>query len=211
MPEPRGRLITIEGLDGSGKTTLSAALEEAMIARGLPVVRLREPGGVALSERIRGLVADPELEVDARTEALLFAAARAQLCAEVLRPTLDDGRWVLLDRFVDSSLAYQGGGRALGVEAVARINELATEGCVPDRTLLLRLDRRTGRERLVSRGHDQDRLEREDDAFFARVEQAYDALATADPHRFRVLDAHKDASAVLTDALDALADVLPAA
>jgi dTMP kinase len=211
MPEPRGRLITIEGLDGSGKTTLSVALEEAMTARGLPVVRLREPGGVALSERIRELVADPALQVDPRTEALLFAAARAQLCAEVLRPTLEDGRWVLLDRFVDSSLAYQGGGRELGVEAVARMNELATEGCVPDRTLLLRVDRRTGRERLASRGEEQDRMEREQDAFFARVEQTYDSLATADPHRFRVLDAHQDAPAVLADALDALADVLPPA
>lgn len=211
MPDPRGRLLTIEGLDGSGKTTLSAALEEALVARGLPVVRLREPGGVALSERIRGLVADPDLTVDPRTEALLFAAARAQLCAEVLRPTLDDGRWVLLDRFVDSSLAYQGGGRELGVDAVARVNELATEGCVPDRTLLLRLDRRTGRSRLAARGDEQDRMEREEDAFFARVEQTYDALATAEPQRFRTLDAHKPAAQVLTDALDALADLLPPA
>ncbi|WP_026909566.1 dTMP kinase [Patulibacter minatonensis] len=208
MPEPRGRLITIEGLDGSGKTTLADGLEAALLERGLPVLRLREPGGVELSERIRALVADPALDVHPHTEALLFAAARAQLCAELLVPALREGRWVLLDRFVDSSLAYQGGGRGLGLEAVARVNELATLGCRPDRTLLLRVSRSAGRRRLDARGGGQDRMEREDDAFFARVESSYDALATGEPERFRTLDAHKDASAVLADALDAMADIL---
>jgi dTMP kinase len=211
MPETRGRLITIEGLDGSGKTTLADGLEAEFVRRGLPVLRLREPGGVDVGERIRALVADPALSIHPRTEALLFAAARAQLCAEVLLPALQDGRWVLLDRFVDSSLAYQGGGRELGLEAVARMNELATVGCRPDRTLLLRLDRSTGRRRLAERGETPDRMEREPDAFFARVESAYDALATGEPERFRTLDAHREAAAVLADALDALADVLPPA
>jgi dTMP kinase len=208
MPEPRGRLITIEGLDGSGKTTLADGLEAALVDRGLPVLRLREPGGVEVSERIRALVADPALDVHPRTEALLFAAARAQLCAELLVPALAAGRWVLLDRFVDSSLAYQGGGRGLGLDVVARVNELATVGCRPDRTLLLRVSRSAGRRRLEDRGGAQDRMEREDDAFFARVESSYDALATGEPERFRTLDAHKDASAVLADALDAMADIL---
>ncbi|WP_210491746.1 dTMP kinase [Patulibacter sp. SYSU D01012] len=204
-----GRLITIEGLDGSGKTTLAAALEGALGARGLPILRLREPGGVALSERIRALVADPALTVDPRAEALLFAAARAQLRAEVLEPALAAGRWVLLDRYVDSSLAYQGGGRELGLDAVAAINALATAGCTPDRTLLLRVDRATGRRRLEDRGDAADRMEREQDAFFARVEAAYDALAVGEPARFRVLDAHQPPDRVLADALGALGDLLP--
>lgn len=211
MSDGPGRLITIEGLDGTGKTTLSTALGDALSARGLPVTRLREPGGVVLSERIRSLVADPDAVIAPHAEALLFAAARAQLCAERLEPLLAEGRWVLLDRFVDSSLAYQGGGRELGVEAIARINAFATAGRTPDRTLLMRLDRATGRARLTGRGEASDRMEREPDAFFARVEAAYDALATADPQRIRVLDASRSREDVLAAAIAAIADLLPRA
>ena len=135
-----GRLITVEGLDGAGKTTLVAGLTRELAARGRELLVLREPGGVELSERIRVLVKDPELSVDPRAEALLYAAARAQLVAEQLVPLLESGQWVLLDRFVDSSLAYQGAGRGLGVEAIRSLNELATGGLRPDRTLLLRID-----------------------------------------------------------------------
>jgi dTMP kinase len=209
MSDGPGRLITIEGLDGTGKTTLAAALDAALAARGLPVKQLREPGGVVLSERIRALVADPDAVISPHAEALLFAAARAQLCAERLEPLLADGRWVILDRFVDSSLAYQGGGRELGVEAIARINAFATAGRTPDRTLLMRLNRATGRARLSDRGEASDRMERESDAFFARVEAAYDALATADPQRVRTLDAARPREVVLADALAAIADLLP--
>ena len=113
----RGRLITIEGLDGAGKTTLAKELERALGARVGAVRVLREPGGVELAERVRALVKDPELRVGARAEALLYAAARAQLVEEAVAPLLDSGVWVLLDRFVDSSLAYQGVGRELGIEA----------------------------------------------------------------------------------------------
>ena len=135
-----GRLITVEGLDGAGKTTLVAGLTRELAARGRELLVLREPGGVELSERIRVLVKDPELSVDPRAEALLYAAARAQLVSEQLVPLLESGQWVLLDRFVDSSLAYQGAGRGLGVEAIRGLNELATGGLRPDRTLLLRID-----------------------------------------------------------------------
>lgn len=202
-----GRLITIEGIDGAGKSTLATALQAALTASGTPVELLREPGGVALSERLRTVVKDPALRVDAAAEALIYAAARAQLVTERLRPLLDEGRWVLLDRFVDSSLAYQGAGRGLGVETVRAVNHLATGGLTPDRTLLLRLGAAAGRARQGIRGEEADRLEREGDAFFDTVAGAYDALAAAEPGRFRVLDATADPGAVLRAALDALADL----
>src|SRR5436305_8327976 len=112
---PRGMLITIEGVDGAGKTTLAGSLANAIEERGIGVRILREPGGVPTAERIREIVKDPALPIGARAEALLYAAARAQLVEEALEPMLGDGTWVLLDRFVDSSLAYQGAGRELGV------------------------------------------------------------------------------------------------
>jgi dTMP kinase len=204
-----GRLITIEGLDGAGKTTLADGLVADLARRGVEVALLREPGGVEVSERIRTLVKDPGLAVDPRAEALLYAAARAQLCAERVAPLLAAGRWVLLDRFVDSSLAYQGVGRGLGVEAVRAINDFGTGGLVPDRTLLLRVDAATRDARRSVRGEAPDRLEREDDAFFATIGAAYDDLAAAEPGRFRVLDAGAAPDAVLTAAVEALADLLP--
>jgi dTMP kinase len=190
-------LITVEGLDGAGKTTLVTGL-----ARELPVTVLREPGGVALAERVRALVADVSLEVDARAEALLFAAARAQLVAEKLLPLLESGAWVLLDRFVDSSLAYQGGGRGLGVEAVRALNAFAVRGVVPDVTLLLRIAPEAGLARIS--GRSADRLEQAGHDFFAAVARAYDALAAAEPDRFVVLDASLPPDAVLADALAAI-------
>jgi len=197
----RGRLITIEGLDGAGKTTLCAGLADA-----LPDARLlREPGGVELSERIRDLVKDPALEVDPRAEALLYAAARAQLVASLVRPLLDGGTTVLLDRFVDSSLAYQGAGRGLGVGAVRAINDFGTGGLAPDVTLLLRIDPGAGRARQAGRGEEPDRLEREDGAFFDAIARAYDELAAAEPGRFRVIDASAAPEAVLAAALEAIA------
>ena len=197
-----GRLITVEGLDGAGKTTLVAGLTRELAARGRELLVLREPGGVELSERIRELVKDPELNVDARAEALLYAAARAQLVAEQLEPLLASGEWVLLDRFVDSSLAYQGAGRGLGVERIRSLNELATGGLTPDRTLLLRIDPAVGRARIGHR--DPDRLEQAGEAFFAAVAQAYDELAAAEPDRIAVIEADRPPEQVLADALAAL-------
>jgi dTMP kinase len=193
-------LITIEGIDGAGKSTLAAGL-----AAALPdAVALREPGGVALAERIRLVVKDPELQVGARAEALLFAAARAQVVEEAVRPQLEAGRTVLLDRFVDSSLAYQGAGRDLGVEAVRAINDFGTGGLVPDRTLLLRLDPAVARSRMGGRGEVVDRLEAEGDDFFEAIAAAYDAFAAADPSRWVVLDATLPPDALLAAALRAV-------
>jgi dTMP kinase len=202
----RGRFITIEGIDGAGKTTLATALRDEL-ARERPVELLREPGGVALSERVRELVKDPQLRCDPRAEALLYAAARAQLVDEQLRPLLDRGTWVLLDRFVDSSLAYQGAGRGLGIDEVAVLNAFATGGLTPDRTLLLRIEPAQGRARQEGRAGEPDRLEREDAAFFARIAAAYDELAAREPERIRVIDASGDPQSVLQAGLQALADL----
>jgi dTMP kinase len=195
-------LITVEGLDGAGKTTLIVALARELERRGERVLVLREPGGVEVSERIRMLLKDPALTIDPRAEALLYAAARAQLVAEELRPLLDGGSTVLLDRFVDSSLAYQGAGRGLGVEQIRALNEFATGGLRPDRTLLLRIDPAAGRARISDRP--ADRLEQEDGGFFGAIAEAYDALAAAEPDRIAVIDASQPPDAVLADALAAL-------
>jgi dTMP kinase len=205
----RGTLITIEGLDGAGKSTLAAALAAALAQRGVGVELLREPGGVALSERIRELVKDPALAVSARAEALLYAAARAELVHERVAPLLERGAWVLLDRFVDSSLAYQGAGRELGIEQVRAINLFATGGLAPERTLLLRIAPATGRARQHTRGGEPDRLERESERFFEAIAAAYEQLAGAEPERVRTIDAEQPPELVLAAALAAVEDLLP--
>jgi dTMP kinase len=204
----RGSLITIEGLDGAGKSTLAQALAEAIAARGQRVELLREPGGVDVSERIRALVKDPALTIAPRTEALLYAAARAQLVDERLEPLLAEGAIVLLDRYVDSSLAYQGAARGLGVERVREINRFATGALEPDRTLLLRIAPAAGRARQAQRAESPDRLESEDETFFACIAAAYDELARSEPERIRVLDATLTPAGVLFDALTELEDLL---
>jgi dTMP kinase len=204
----RGRLITIEGIDGAGKTTLAAGLERELAARGLDVRLLREPGGVRVSERIRELVKDPDLQIGPRAEALLYAAARAQLVEEAVEPLLQAGTWVLLDRFVDSSLAYQGAGRQLGIEEVREINEFATGGLRPDRTLLLVLEPELGRSRSRARAEPPDRLEAERNDFFARTASAYLELQAREPERIRRLDAARPPDQVLEAALSELADLL---
>jgi len=221
-------LITIEGLDGAGKTTLAHALQRELVrrARGRRVELLREPGGVEISERIRALVKDPALTPTPRAEALLYAAARAQLVEERVQPLLREGAVVLLDRFVDSSLAYQGAGRALGVEQMREINRFATGGLAPDRTLLLRIAPAEGRARQQdrARGHEQageheptgsratprepDRLEREGEGFYAAIAAAYERLADEEPERIRVIDASGPHECVLAEALVAIEDLL---
>ncbi|MGO9901967.1 MAG: dTMP kinase [Solirubrobacteraceae bacterium] len=203
----RGRLITIEGIDGTGKTTLAQCLETVLSERGIDVKLLREPGGVEASERVRQLVKDPQLKIGARCEALLYAAARAQLIEEAIAPRLGSGGWVLLDRFVDSSLAYQGAGRQLGIDPVRALNEFATAGLRPDRTLLLVLDVACARARSRARAGGADRLEREGEEFFARVEGAYASLAAREAGRIRILDASLPRDEVLASALAALDDL----
>ena len=192
----RGRLITIEGIDGAGKSTLADGLVRARPE----LVLLREPGGVAVSERIRALVKDPALAVDPRAEALLYAAARAQLVHEKLLPLLQGGSDVLLDRFVDSSLAYQGAGRGLGVQEIAELNRFATAGLVADLTLYLRVDPEVG----AARRDGEDRLEQAGEAFFSTVVAAYDVLAAQERNRYVVLDGTEAPDVVLAAALTVL-------
>jgi len=193
---PRGRLITIEGIDGAGKTTLA----DGLIHARKKVVLLREPGGVPVAERIRALVKDPDLDVDPRAEALLYAAARAQLVHERVQPLLAAGSDVLLDRFVDSSLAYQGAGRGLGVETIAALNRFATAGLTPDLTLYVRVPAAVG----AARREGTDRLEQAGASFFAAVVDAYDALAADEPERIVVLDGTLAPEQVLARALEVM-------
>ena len=204
----RGRLITIEGIDGAGKSTLATGLLAALRASGVDVLLLREPGGVPAAERIRDLVIDPNLHVTAQAEALLYAAARAQLVEEAIEPQLSNGRWLLLDRYIDSSLAYQGGGRQLGIDAVRAINEFAIRTANPDRTLLLTIDQDLGRNRSRARAGSPDRLEREQDDFFARTAAAYLELAAQEPDRIRKIDASQPPDRVLAAALAEIDDLL---
>lgn len=183
--------VTLEGIDRSGKTTQAAMLHEAL---GHPALLLREPGGTVAGERVRDLLKDPDLELDPRAELLLFCAARAELCARVIRPALDDGRHVVCDRFVDSTAAYQGAARGLGIDLVEGLNEIAIAGCRPDLTLLLRIDpadaEARGQQRLAAGGADgSDRFEGEGIEFQVRVARAYDELAERHPERIVVLDA----------------------
>lgn len=187
---------------------MAATLAEALKEQGIDVRLLREPGGVRTAEQIRELVKDPALTVGPRAEALLYAAARAQLVEELLEPVLRNGTWALLDRFVDSSLAYQGGGRELGIGAIRKINDFATGNLLPDRTLLLRIDPAEGRRRSRGRPEPPDRLELEDAEFHERIAAAYGELAAADPDRIRTLDAEQEPQKLLAAALDELADLI---
>jgi dTMP kinase len=204
----RGRLVTIEGVDGAGKTTLAQALDSALRERGVEARLLREPGGVPAAEQIRELVKNPESRIGARAEALLYAAARAQLVEEALEPLLAEGAFVVLDRFVDSSLAYQGAGRGLGIDEIKAINDFATGGLTPDRTLLLAVDPVLGRARSHERGAPLDRLEQQPGDFFDRIASAYAQLARADPERIRTIDASLEPPLVLDAALATIADLI---
>ncbi len=181
----RGRFIVLEGVDGSGKTTQARLAARALRAAGRTVIETREPGGTVLGERLREVLlgASPGALADT-AEVALFAAARAQLVAEVIRPALVRGDWVVCDRFLASSLAYQGVGRGLGIDAVAQANALAMDGCVPDLTVIVDVPAGTARAR---RGA-ADRIEAEDDAFHARVAEGYRQLAARFADRMTAVD-----------------------
>lgn len=193
-------LVSFEGLDGSGKTTQVERLRATLEAEGREVVTAREPGGTALGEQIRALVLHGD-EMTPWAEALLYAAARAELAAEVIGPALARGADVLLDRYLDSSVVYQGIGRGLGAEEVLELNLLAVGGLVPDRTFVLAID--PGRS-LGRVGAEPDRIEREAAAFHERVAAGYEQLASLFPDRVVVLDGALDPDALAAQVLDEL-------
>lgn len=191
----RGRFITFEGGEGCGKSTQVRRLKEALESRGKEVLLTREPGGTWLSEEIRRLIKDQETDAPCdRAELLLFLAARAQLVRHVIEPALAAGKWVVSDRFSDSTLAYQGYGRGLPLEVVRAANDFACEGLKPDLTLLLEVSPEVSHARMHSRETathtEADRIERAGDAFHARLAKGFSEIAAAEPGRVRRIDAN---------------------
>ena len=187
----RGAFLTVEGLDGSGKGTQIERLSDTLDRWGFEVIHTREPGGTPIGEKIREILLDREnTGMTDVTEAMLYAASRAQHVREKILPAVTDGKVVLCDRYLDSSVAYQGGGRQLGIDEVLRINSLAVEGAMPDLTVYLDLDHRESLRRRCA-ASEPDRMEMEADSFHARVEAGYHELIARDPDRFVVVDAGK--------------------
>ena len=202
-----GVFITLEGADGCGKSTQAELIAGALEAAGKELVRLREPGGTPISEKIRALLLDPaNAEMVPEAELMLYEASRAQLTREVIEPALARGAVVLCDRYYDSTYAYQAGGRALDDALVRRANALGSCGRVPDRTLVFDLESSVAFARATAGG--ADRMEAEGLAFQERVRAAYLRLAEQEPSRVRLVDASGEKDAVLARALDALSDLV---
>ena len=205
-----GRFISLEGGEGAGKSTQLKRLAEALRARGLVVVETREPGGSPGAEAIRALLLQgDEQRWTPEAEALLFAAARADHVARTIRPALAEGKWVLADRFLDSSIAYQGGAGGLGFDRIRALHDFGSHGFLPDRTLLLRIGADEAAARATSRDVDgADRIGGRGADYHGRVAAAFAALAAQEPDRFRIVDAGGDADEVTARLLDAVEDLL---
>ena len=201
--------ITLEGGDGAGKTTQAALLQEWLVAAGHTVVRTREPGGTEVGLLLREIVLHHRGEVIDRTEALLYAADRAQHVATVVRPALERGEIVIQDRYLDSSVAYQGAGRVLGREEVRNLSLWAAEGLLPDLTVLLDLDPDAARSRLDADDKPFDRLESERHDFHRRVRAEFLVLAEAEPERFLVLDASRPVDELAAAVRERVTALLP--
>ena len=203
--------IAFEGGDGAGKSTQAARLAGALETRGLTVLRTREPGGTPIGEKLRSLVLEHgHGHIDAHTEALIFAASRAAHASQVIRPALERGEVVLTDRYIDSSVAYQGAGRDLGTDAVRSINEWATSGLQPDLTVLLDVHPADGRSRRTAGDAAEDRLESEADEFHARIRQAFLDLAASRPESYLVLEAQQSVDELAARILDRVDQLLAA-
>jgi dTMP kinase len=207
----KGRFLTLEGGEGAGKSTLAARLADALRARGLTVHLTREPGGSPGAEAIRRLLVEGDVDRwDARAEALLFAAARADHVARLIRPALERGEWVVCDRFVDSSRAYQGGGGGLDDADIMALHAVGSAGLMPDRTFLFEIDPETARARLAARqGEGGDRMESKPDAYHARLADRFRAIAMREPARMVTIDANADRDGVAAQIWAHLGDLLP--
>jgi dTMP kinase len=205
----RGKFITLEGGEGAGKSTQVQALAEALRQRGIDVVVTREPGGSEGAEKIRELLlTGDEDRWSARAEALLFAAARTDHVDKVIRPALEAGTWVLSDRFVDSSLAYQGGAGELGIEAVRAINAFGIADWFPDRTLVLALAEGGARARARD-NEESDRIGGRSEGYHQKVDLAFRLIAAEEPERVRIVDASGEPGEVTERLIHAIADLLP--
>lgn len=202
--------VTVEGVEGAGKSTLMNMLVREFERRGLPFVRTREPGGCGLGAKLRPILLDVSSTLDSRAELFLFLADRAQHVAEVIRPALERGEWVLCDRYADSTIAYQGYGRGMDADRLQELNDHATGGLWPERTLLLDLPVEQGLQRARARNGreglslSEGRFEAEEIAFHQRIRQGFLSRAARWPERFRVLDAELPPEDLLKAALDAL-------
>lgn len=209
-----GKFITFEGPEGSGKSTQVKRLFDRLVAQGMTVVCTREPGGTATGEAIRNILQHDSVDeqLSARAELLLFAASRAQLVDHVISPALERGEWVLCDRFIDSTMAYQGFARGMSIDTLDRINDFAIAGRRPDLTLLLDLDIGCGFQRLEKRYADgnasADRFEREERDFHLRVRDGYHQLAAREPGRFRIIDADQPIDEVASRVWNAVKEAL---
>lgn len=189
----KGYFITFEGPDGSGKTTQINLLKEYLVHQGYEVLVTREPGGTPISEAIREIILDTEYrEMNPVTEMLLYAASRAQHVNQLIRPALEQGIIVLCDRFVDSSIAYQGVGRGLGIDTVEEINRVALQGVTPDMTFFFDIDPKEGLKRGQARSRGADRLELETLEFHRKVYQGFCELCSRNPNRFKRISADTD-------------------
>lgn len=207
-----GIFITIEGPDGAGKTSVISELYPRLqLIAKKGIIKTREPGGIRIAEKIRQIILDPRNEeMDERTEALLYAAARRQHLVEVILPALNEGKIIICDRFVDSSLAYQGAGRRIGMNEIAQINEFATEGTTPHFTLYLDVDSDTGLRRIQqNRTHQIDRLDSEGLEFHQRVRHAYLKIAEENPERITKIDARMGLQEVVDKSFAAIVERFP--
>lgn len=207
----KGLFITFEGPDGSGKTTVSTAVCKRLQEEGCDVVYTREPGGSDIAEQIRRVILDPKnTDMDARTEALLYAASRRQHLVEKVLPALYAGKTVISDRFIDSSLAYQGVGRGIGIDAVYSINQFAIEGHMPDKTIFLNIDAETGLRRINANRNYLDRLDQESENFHDKVYEGYKQVIEKYRDRMIIVDASRDVDTVIQDAYTAVKGLLDA-